>query len=167
MRCAACRLGGWHDRNLRRQTLRPHIMRDIVYRLKVDQGVTQDLDGIMQSEPPETARMVKTRIATAIQEWKSSQDLLDRLSQHDYGLRPPAWFHVSRWESVRDENLWRIKIWDLEKQGVQYRVLYVFLPKIMTYVVLGIAPRTWDYKDDDAFGQRIRNRARELFDQLG
>lgn len=48
-----------------------------------------------------------------------NQDLLDRLSQQDFGVAKAADFHVSKWVEQwrRGTNLWRLRVWDLRESG--------------------------------------------------
>ncbi|MFB1488915.1 MULTISPECIES: hypothetical protein [unclassified Thiocapsa] len=91
-------------------------------------------------------------------------DLLDRLTQHDYGAHRSADFHVSKWfeQWNKGRDLWRLKVWDLEDKGLRYRVVYAFAPKQHHYHVLAIAPRKFDYDSSHPFSQRILRAYQEL-----
>lgn len=98
------------------------------------------------------------RLAALMEQARTDPALFDRLTQHDYGLAGTADFHVSRWESQQNNeqrNLWRLKLWDLEKLGVRYRVVYAFEPLTRTIAVLGIARRKEFNYEDDAFTRRV------------
>jgi len=130
----------------------------MLYSLKIDAAVVQDLQSIGA-----TSSQARSRIAVLLQELKGSQDYLDRLSQDGFGPdRSTDVFNVREWVAQRSNNLWRLKDWSLERAGLQYRIVYVFLPKSRVYVILGITHRSWDYSDACQFGQRVVERAVEL-----
>ena len=60
---------------------------------------------------------------------------------------------VAQWRKGRD--LWRLKMWDLEKKGLRYRIIHAFIPSKQHYHVLAIAPREFDYDADHPISQRI------------
>ena len=97
------------------------------------------------------------RIAALMEELKGDPDLLDRLTQHDYGAHQSADFHVSKWQAQwrQGRDLWRLKIWDLEDQGLRYRVVYAFMPQKQHYHILAIAPREFDYDSNHPISRRI------------
>jgi hypothetical protein len=113
-----------------------------------------DLKAIREREPLSAGRLL-----AALEQAKADPDLMDRLTQHDYGVAGTADFHVSRWESQQykyKRNLWRLKLWDLENQGIRYRVIYAFEPASHSVFVLGVtARRTFNYEDNDAFTRRV------------
>lgn len=100
-----------------------------------------------------------SRILAVLEQAAADPVILDRLTQHDFGVAGTADFHVSRWESQQNKykrNLWRLKVWDLEQHGIQYRVIYAFNPIKRRHYVLGITPRgAFDYADDDPYTKRI------------
>lgn len=104
------------------------------------------------------------RIVALLEQLAADPDLLDRLTQHDYGAGGRTDIHVSRWESQwrQGRNLWRFKAWDLEKIGLRYRVIYAFEPKNNHYHVLAIAPREFDYDPNHPISQRILRAYEEL-----
>ena len=100
-----------------------------------------------------------SRIVALAQQVNADANLLDRLTQHDFGLAGTADFHVSRWESQQRKhgrNLWRLKLWDLENDGIRYRLIYAFQPSSHEVYVLGITPRRiFNYEDNDPFTKRV------------
>lgn len=85
------------------------------------------------------------------------QDLLDRLTQHDFGAYGTAEVHVSKWQEQwrKGNDLWRLKVWDLEDKGLRYRVIYAFIPRKRHYHVLAFAPRSFNYDSSHPLTQRI------------
>lgn len=99
------------------------------------------------------------QIVALLQELQGDPDLLDRLTQHDYGAHKSARFHVSQWfgEQRRGRNLWRLKSWDLQKQGLHYRVIYAFEPKLKRINILAVAPRDFNYDKNHKLTKRIQD----------
>lgn len=98
------------------------------------------------------------RIYALLEQIKADADLLDRLTQHDFGADGTADFHVSMWKNQQNKhkrNLWRLKAWDLEEQRIRYRVVYAFEPATGDIFVLGVTSRrTFNYEDDE-FTKRV------------
>lgn len=92
-----------------------------------------------------------------LQEVQGDQHLLDMLTAQNYGSDRAEKFHVTKWvqQQRRGRNLWRLKIWDLESQGIRYRVVYALDPRIQRYYILGIVHRNFDYDESDPRTRRI------------
>lgn len=104
------------------------------------------------------------RIIALLEQLEGDPDLLDRLTQHDYGAYGSADFHVSKWQKQyrKGRDLWRLKVWDLENAGIRHRVIYAFESKTHYYHVLAIAPREFNYDDDHIISRRIIRTYEEL-----
>lgn len=123
-----------------------------MFHLSVHDDAESDLEKLWD-EAPEAA----ARIGVLLQELEGNQDLLDRLTQHDFGNYRTAEFHVSKWLNQwnKGKDLWRLKVWDLEDKGLQYRVVYAFLPSGSQYHVLGVVSRDFDYDPNHELSRRI------------
>jgi len=66
-------------------------------------------------------------------------------------------FHVSKLQALwrKGYDLWRIKAWDLERQGYRYRIVYAFETGKSRHHMLAIAPREFDYDPDHPLSRRI------------
>lgn len=97
------------------------------------------------------------RIVALLEEIEGDQDLLDCLTQHDFGHDRTAGFHVSKWNQLwrAGADLWRLKAWDLEDKGIRYRVVYAYIPGKQRYYILGILPRSWNYEKTHPLTKRI------------
>ncbi|MNF75084.1 hypothetical protein D3C84_571380 [compost metagenome] len=92
-------------------------------------------------------RVAGMRIAKFIGQLKADQDLLDRLSQSDYGGSPAhprprsATFNVGMWVAAQQKgmNLWRLRYFTEDVLG--YRLMYAFLPLTDQYVLLAIVEK--------------------------
>lgn len=120
--------------------------------LFIHDDAKSDLESIWEKHPEAAARIV-----ALLQELKGNHDLLDRLTQHDFAPPSRSQFHVSKWFELWNQgmDLWRLKIWDLEKQGLRYRIIYAFIPSNQQYHILGILPREFDYDTSEPIAQRI------------
>jgi len=113
-----------------------------------------DLEDLWNSCPQAAAK-----IAVTLQELKGNPDLMDRLTQEDYGAYGTADFSIKKWieQWYQDRNLWRLKIWDLEGDGLQYRIVYAFVPLKKHHHILAIVPREeFNYEASHPITQRIR-----------
>lgn len=130
-----------------------------MYRLFVHQDAEGDLEQLWASEPD-----VAARIVVLLEECEGSQDLLDRLTQHGFGAAGIDDINVSRWQErwQKGDNLWRVKVWDLEQQGLRYRIIYAFIPQKRHYHVLAVAPRSFNYDPRHPLYERILRAYEEL-----
>ena len=121
-------------------------------RLFLHENAESDLEDLWDQAPQAAAR-----ITVLLEELEGNQDLLDRLSQHDFGASRLADFHVSKWveQWKRGKNVWRLKVWDLENEGMRYRIVYAFVPGKGHYHVLGIVPREFNYDAGHHISRRI------------
>jgi len=131
-----------------------------VYSLVVHTDAEDDLEELWR-----TAEDVAAAISVLLDELQGSQELLDALTVHDFGARGSEDFHVSKvskfWDNGKD--IWRIKIWDLEEQGLRYRVIYAYERGKKRYYVLGILPRATAYDSNDPRIRRILSAYEDLF----
>ncbi|WP_089729869.1 hypothetical protein [Candidatus Thiosymbion oneisti] len=120
--------------------------------LFVHDDAEADLEALWKEEPQAAAR-----ILALLAQLEGDPDLLDRLTQHDYGAHRSADFHVSKWQAHwrKGQDLWRLKLWDLEAKGLRYRVVYAFEPRRQHYHVLAIAPREFNYDASHPISRRI------------
>ncbi|MBV2234497.1 MAG: hypothetical protein KUL75_03020 [Sterolibacterium sp.] len=121
-------------------------------RLFIHNDAEDDLERLWDSEPAAAAQ-----VAVLLEELEGNPDLLDRLTQQDFGAYGLEDFHVSKWKEQqrKGRNLWRLKIWDLEDKGIRYRIVYAFMPRQQDYSVLGIVPREFDYDASHEITRRI------------
>lgn len=120
--------------------------------LFIHEDAVADLRALRQAKLKAAARIV-----ALLEELQANPDRLDRLTQHDYGAYHLADFHVSKWQAQwrQGRDLWRLKVWDLEDQGLRYRVVYAFIPQKQHYHILAIASREFDYDANHPTSQRI------------
>ena len=120
--------------------------------LKLHSDARSDLESIYRED-----RAASARLLAMLQQIAADPDLMDRLTQHDYGAYETQTFHVSRWQGQwqKGKNLWRLKNWDLEAQGLRYRVIYAFRPRQQEHIILGIVPRDFNYDSNHPVSQRI------------
>lgn len=127
--------------------------------LFVHDDAKADLEALWTEKPKAAGRIV-----ALLGELDGDPDLLDRLTQHDYGAGRSADFHVSKWQEHwrKGRDLWRLKAWDLEDKQLRYRIVYAFIPMKQHYHILAIAPREFDYDTSHPISQRILRAYEEL-----
>jgi len=115
-------------------------------------GARADLETLWDEDPDAAGA-----IYALLQEIKGNQALLDALTTHDFGAQGTKRFHVSEWtaQQRKGRNLWRLKVWELDEQGIRYRVVYAFDPRIRRHFVLGIVDRDFNYDESDPRTRRI------------
>ena len=124
----------------------------IVYSILIARVAIQDLDEIASVHPE-----ASDTIWALLEEVKANQSLLDSLTSHDYGAYKTEAYHVSVWgtQHAQGRNLWRLKIWELEELGEQYRVVYCLDPRFSRYYVLGVFHRDFNYDESDPRTLRV------------
>ena len=127
-----------------------------MYTVFIHEDAAKDLDEFWKTDPDVAARLV-----VLLEECENNQDLLDRLTQHKFN---DSDINISRWLALwnRDKNIWRLKLWDLERKGMQYRVIYAFIPTKKQYHFLAIAPRDFNYDPNHELTKRIIRAYKEL-----
>lgn len=129
--------------------------------LFIHHDAEQDLLRLLRS--PST-KEVAAKIAVLLEQLASDDDLLDRLTQHGFGRQGIDPFNITKWfeQQRQGNNLWRLKAWDLGKNGLKYRIIYAFIPAKHHYHILGIVPREFNYEASHALTQRILRAYQEL-----
>ena len=96
-------------------------------------------------------------MATLLQELSADETLLEMLKAHDFGSDKRAGFQVSRWQEHwrGGKDLWRLKFWELEDQGIPYRVIYALKRGTGNHYVLAIVSRDFNYDPEHPITQRI------------
>lgn len=144
-----------------------------MYELIIHDDATQDLIGIIAS-----SKSAGYKIIALLEELKENQDLLDRLTQNNYGGRPSkpvpknADFNICMWAAMQNEghNLWRLRFFDPIVEI--YRIVYGYYPGSDTYVILGIFEKSktdnlgYNYEPQGPFARRISNARQALDDEL-
>ncbi len=127
--------------------------------LFIHNDATADLLALRRSDPKAAGR-----IMALLEQLQGDLDLMDRLTQHDYGAYESEDFHVSKWQEQyrKGRDLWRLKVWDLENTGTRFRVIYAFEPRTHHYHVLAIAPREFNYDKNHLISRRIIRAYEEL-----
>jgi len=130
-----------------------------VYYLFIHDDAKADLVDIRAVDMSTAARLL-----VLLQELRSNQDLMDRLTQHDYGAYGTEDFHVTKWleQWNQEKNLWRLKYWELETGKHKYRIVYAFIPSKHHYHVLGVLPRDFNYDANHELTKRILNAYEDL-----
>lgn len=103
-----------------------------------------------------------------IQQLKIDPALGGKLLDHGYGQDGCAVMSVMKWHSIHNHErqpVWRVKVLDLEKQGLRYRIIYFYYWRDKTYYIMAVVPRQEiDYDDrEQPLRQRVLRRIRTEF----
>lgn len=121
--------------------------------LALHDDAVADLRSVRQTDPRAAAR-----ILAILEQVKADPALLEALTDHGFGKDGSRPFDVQKWVEVwnQQRDLWRLKIWDLERRGIQYRIIYAYRWRELRYYVLAIVERrNFDYDPSSAIGRRI------------
>jgi hypothetical protein len=118
-----------------------------------------DLNQLAQS-----VHQLAARLYVLLKEVQADRELLDMLTVHDFGADGRELFHVSRWQEHwrQDKDIWRLKFWELEHQGLPYRVINALKRGARDHYVLAIAQRDFNYEPNHPTTQRILRAYEEL-----
>ena len=111
-------------------------------RLLIHSDAEHDLDALAVADPKLAAR-----VAVLLAEVAADAGLMSMLTVHGFGSDQRATFDVSRWQAHwrQGKDLWRLKFWELEHQGLPYRVIYALKRGTGDHYVLAIVSRDFDY----------------------
>lgn len=126
----------------------------MLYALHVHEDARNDLRELARLESEAADKIVATLAAIS-----EDQGLLDALLIDGYGSHrgDSDLFKVSKWRSQwRTRALWRLKVVELDRSGLQYRIIYAFLPGCREFHVLGVVHRDFNYASDATFTERVR-----------
>lgn len=128
-------------------------------RLLIHSDAKTDLLQLAQSEPKLTARLI-----VLLQEVQSDKELLDMLTAHNFGADGRELFHASHWQQHwhQDKDIWRLKFWELDRQGLPYRLIYALKRGTGNHYVLAVAHRDFNYDPNHPTTQRILRAYEEL-----
>lgn len=109
-----------------------------------------------------------SRLVAFIQQLRADPRLVDKLLDHGYGADRTGGYSVMKWIGVKNvERLpaWRVKSWDMERQGLKYRIIYCYDWRDQSFNILAIVPRDQlDYDDlTHPIRLRITRRIKEEF----
>lgn len=111
------------------------------------------------------SRKCAAAILALLSELKGDQALLGSLLDHKFENNS---FNVSRFESIwRDRDVWRLKVfeWNLsqtKKYVIPYRIIYAYDYKCLSFRVLAVVHRGFEYANDHPVTQRVLKAYGEL-----
>ncbi|WP_176969757.1 type II toxin-antitoxin system RelE/ParE family toxin [Nitrosomonas sp. Nm33] len=135
-----------------------------MYKLDIGPEAQNDLKALLQES--NKSRQCATRILTVLQELEENQKLLGYLLDHGFKNKD---FNVSRVVSIwRYRDVWRLKIfgWDFssnKENTLPYRVIYAYDWKSLTFIILAVVHRSFNYDANHPITQRII----KAYDELG
>jgi mRNA-degrading endonuclease RelE of RelBE toxin-antitoxin system len=126
-----------------------------MYSILIHEDAENDLELLATSDLKAAAT-----IYSLLEELNGDQDLLDRLLQH--GFRNEE-IDISKFYALwKHGSIWRLKVIELERLGIRYRIIYAFVPRERRYYILAIAPRDFNYDPKHATTKRILQAYKEL-----
>lgn len=135
-----------------------------MYELIVGDEATGDLEDILEENAP-----AAYRLGVFLQELGCDQDLLEKLSWDQYGGKPHlpeqgATFSVSKVYSLyrTGKNIWRLRDFELAREGFEYRIIYAFIPAQDLYFVLAVVERAFNYDPSHPVTQRVLDAYQKL-----
>lgn len=135
-----------------------------MYELIVGDDATGDLEDILKKNA-----QAAIRLAVFLEELGCDQDLLEKLSWDQYGGKPHepeqgATFSVSKVYSLyrTGKNIWRLRDFELSKEGFEYRIIYAYIPSKDLYFVLAVVERAFDYDPKHPVTQRVLDAYKQL-----
>ena len=109
---------------------------------------------------------VQRRVAAILGEFRVDPHLALKFLKTGFTQLDELRINTSKWYSQRDvgRKLYRFKVLDLEDKGLQYRVLYGFVPRTLHFVFLGVCHRSQlDYDNEN---NPIHQRVTAAYDEL-
>ena len=112
----------------------------------------QDLQALKMSRPKLWGRLM-----ALLEEVAADARLIDMLTVHGFGLDEREPIDVSRWQEYwrAGKDIWRLKFWELEHQGLPYRVIYALKRGTGEHHVLAVASRDFNYDPNHPTTRRI------------
>jgi hypothetical protein len=131
--------------------------------LLVHNDAAQDLRALRDSDADAFAKLV-----ALIQQLQKDAVLRSRLLDHGFAGTGDEPISIMKWlgaQKVERLPLWRLKFWDLERQGLLYRILYIYHWPDATFYVLAVVRREkFNYDDpNDPIRKRIVATCRRDF----
>lgn len=128
-------------------------------RLLIHTDAEQDLDDLAKLQPKLAGRLV-----VLLAEIAADTGLMDMLTVHGFGSDEREPFDVSRWQAHWrvGKDLWRLKFWELEHQGLPYRVIYALKRGTGDHYVLAIVSRDFNYDPNHPTTRRILQAYEDL-----
>jgi hypothetical protein len=131
--------------------------------LRVHNDATDDLKRIQTVDPAGFNRLV-----ALIQQLRGDEALISKLLEHGYGDRSDEPVSINKWIDVQKRErlpVWRLKAWDLEREGLHYRLIYCFNWRDQSYNIMAVVARgDLDYDEPThPIRQRVVRRVRNEF----
>lgn len=134
-----------------------------MYKLYIELDAQNDLRFMVESGGDN--RRYAAAILALLSELKGDQALLGSLLDHKFENDS---FNVSRFESIwRDRDVWRLKVfeWNLSqtrRNAIPYRIIYAYDFKCLSFRILAVVHRDFEYENDHPVTQRVLKAYSEL-----
>lgn len=127
------------------------------YSLEVHNNATASLREIRKGNLPDFLRLLEF-----LRQMKADEYLLSKMTENNFDVDEYGRSTVRKWRSVWTKDkapVWRLRAFDLEKDGINYRFLYIYSWKERTYHLLDVVHKSrLTDKDYDDPNNAIRKR---------
>lgn len=130
----------------------------ILYKLAIHQSAADDL---VQLGSKQSTAQVAARVFELVRELGANPSELSNLLDHGYSTSE---IDISRFQEWwrQGKDLWRLKLLDLERAGLHYRIIYAYDIPSHRFHILAVVHRDFNYDANDPITQRILRDYREL-----
>lgn len=93
----------------------------------------------------------KLRLAEYLRQLRSDEFLLGKMLEHDFDVDKYGRSTVRKWRSIQNREklpVWRLRDFDLEADGINYRFIYLYYFRDRTHYLLEVVPKC-QLKDED------------------
>ncbi|MEY3881518.1 MAG: hypothetical protein RIQ94_2314 [Pseudomonadota bacterium] len=131
--------------------------------IHIHDDATEDLKKILHANRDDAIKLL-----AFIEQLKADSNLIKKLLEHGFGDDKSELISVKKWLSVHKierQPVWRLRAWNLEQQGLKYRLIYLFNWHDKSHYIMAIIHRgDFDYDDpNDPIRKRITQRIRTEF----
>lgn len=134
-----------------------------MYKLNIEHDAQDDLKSMLERGGDE--KRFALFILSLLSEMKADQAILGSLLDHEFENKN---FNVNRFQAFwPDRNVWRLKVfeWNLsqtKKITIPYRIIYAYDSECLSFRILAVVHRNFDYANDHSITQRVHKAYVEL-----
>lgn len=129
----------------------PYTSEGILYKLAIHQSASDDLAGLAADV---STQQVAAKVFELFRELRANPSLLANLLDHGYCT---SYIDISKFQQFwrQGQDLWRLKLWELEDAGLPYRIIYAYDSQSYRFHILAVVHRNFNYDDTHPTTQRI------------
>jgi len=114
--------------------------------IHIHDDATDDLLGIKEDCSEDFFKLL-----AFLEQLKNDSTLMDGLLDHGFGEDKEQTVSVKKWFSILHTErfpVWRLRAWELEAEGLKYRIIYLYYWPNKEFIILAIVHRgNLDYDD--------------------